>query len=324
MFRPSAVAALLSLAISTLTARAFACGPAGVFSGVRVAPSDGSVVPKNVPAVYAFIPYSYSGCSVGTVSLTQAPSTAIPLTPDVAAEPGVYFLPSELELGAEYIFGVEFSPGCTYPTPAPVSFEAGASQPLPTQTGKLEVIASGTGSVSWQEFSCGFSTRAAWVRLRLRPACDLVPFLPVTRFEAKANGKHWSSSGVGTTAHDIVVSTTVDLIYAACDGGEGPGATLSPGPVDISIRAHVIGSPSDDPAPAVIHVALHCDGDADTPPPNQPAGGLVDLDHACFSGADVPDLQAGGGCTYVSRRPSSPLLLVWLTVVGVIAVRRRR
>ncbi|GMV15313.1 MAG: hypothetical protein AMXMBFR56_35370 [Polyangiaceae bacterium] len=285
MLQRAAIVLLLASGLCATPTPARACGPGGA-TGASVAPRQGAVVPRNIPAIHAFPGWSYgTPCTAGTVTLSQAPSTPIALTPS-ATEPNVYLLAGPLVAGASY--AVENPSTCTWNVPSPVSFTAGDSRKLPLETGKLEIAASGFGYISWSSGSCSWGNQGPWVQLRLRPACDLVPFLPVTRFTTEVSGGAWATSGVGATvavANEHLESRTVGMVWSSCSSTEvGPPPTT--GKQQISVRAHIVGA-SIDPAPAELTFDFDCTQDAGSSSPPWPSPELVDVVGPCIADFDA-------------------------------------
>lgn len=270
------------LAVAAAPAPAHACGPGGWGAPGEVAPAHGTLVPANLPAIIVSPCWKSTGvCAVGDVQLTDTSKQPIPLTPS-PGDAAVLLLAQPLIPGSSYSLTHDGAPAG--------QFSATESSPLPTSTGALKIIASGHGPVGYAEYSCSWTSTAAWVRLQLTPACDLVPYLPVTRFSARIGGEahDWAKSKFGSlqAATNLSHTTkTVDLVWGSCD------TTLS-----YVVQAHLPGA-STQPAPASIQLSLDCPGDAATGTSPEPGPGTLNLAGACSTpdaGASA-DADAGSG-----------------------------
>ena len=279
--------AALAWGVVATPVRTKACGPMGTGTPPNAAPASGSVVPANIPAIAA-VPGTYSTlpCQVTWFELWDPQGTAVPTTPS-PGEPGVHLLGQALAQGQQHL--LRYEQLCSTPQPMPVTFEqsfsVGAPAALPTSTGTLTIAEQGDGPFVVSDGSCSWPGTSAWVRVRITPSCELVPFLPVVSFTAEVDGKPWASSRIGST--DSGTGRHVSLVYAACSAYPADNGTTTGSHV-LSIRAHVAGS-GVELQPATLPFTLSCSGSSD-----EPAGGdTLDLAGACAPDAGQAPADAG-------------------------------
>lgn len=300
-------ALLLALPVATRATTALACGPGSL--PPDSAPRQGTIVPANIPGIYVYPGYSYydEPCTLAGVELSKQPSGSVSLAQD-PKDPSVFAPLEALEVGAFYT--LSFSSTCSSTGPSAKTFQVAEARPPATRTGQLRVVATGLAEHTWADGSCSWNGLVAWAELRLRPSCDLEPFLPLTRFTLLADGKPWRISpvglkaGAGTEAPPV---ESVDLAFAAC--ALSPLA-LSPGKTELELRAHVSGTDVD-PEPAKLTIELDC-ADADAATLNVPKAkpDFIDLSSGCISDFDAsdPELDAGleDGAASDAEAPGAP------------------
>lgn len=325
---------------------------------VRV-PKAGSTIPSNAPAVgvqlTVFSDVSIDGGiehpqTTTTPFSLRGPDGGLVMGPRVEPDLGV-FVTTTLVEGA-WAMRLDDSSPCF----AESGFSVGPPSPVPTVAGTVSLV-----ETFW--FPPAFSGCTGpypahqMARLRIEASPEMVPWLPVVRWEVLVDGANVTTSGFGRVSDEPFDSTpnalfrTFNSIAVQCgdtldggtpDGGAsgGPDARyLRPGLHEVKVLARILGVSA--PIPTnTLQVNLLC-----TPPPEEDAGtdagSMVMEDAGTDAGSTLtedagsaPAVDAGSvadagtttgppanGCSTVTGLEFFAFLLVWLRRRALIRPR---
>ncbi len=220
------------------------------------------MVPANVPALVLYEFGNFGGSDDGGARprlTTEDGGSAVPV---LSVEGHLLRLGSPLEPNSDYVLHFD---ALTADSPGRVATQrrirTGGSAPLPQAAGTLSVgeVSAGEEEVTRDNGSCSNNVEMAFAKLGFAPSEELKPFLPLTRFELKVDGKTWATTGPwpapgygvvspdGTIedSHGVYYETgdRIDRVFAACEPRSGSTSLqgTTPGKHRATLVAYLAG-----------------------------------------------------------------------------------
>ncbi len=210
-----------------------------------------------------------------TLTADGGASRALPALVDDAGLFSGWAIPGGLQTGESYLLELEAG-GCLArdgggARPTRRGFRAGPVTPFPESLGTVTASQAEIRDAWTQGGStCSYGQRSAIISLQVAPTAELVPFLPVTRWELFVDGKSWVQAGYGEVSADGTVfhpkvnapgnysppedDRRLDSVYAPCEPVAGG---LAPGEHSLQLVAHVAGRPRIEGS--TLTVNMNCD-----------------------------------------------------------------
>ncbi|MDP2270980.1 MAG: hypothetical protein Q8K32_09635 [Archangium sp.] len=300
---------------------------------VRV-PKAGSTIPSNAPAVgvqlTVFSDVSIDGGiehpqTTTTPFSLRGPDGGLVMGPRVESALGV-FVATTLVEGA-WSMSLDDSSPCF----AGSGFAVGPPAPLPAVAGTVSLVETLWFPSAYSGCTGPYPDQQI-ARLRIEASPEMVPWLPLVRWEVLVDGSNVTTSGFGRVSDEPFDPTpnalfrTFNSIAVQCgealDGGTADGGPagvpdaryLRPGLHEVKVLARILGVSA--PIPTnTLQVNLVC-----TPPPAEDAGTIATEDAGSTPTVDAGSVADGGstagpppsGCSAVTGLELFALLLVWM------------
>lgn len=309
---------LLVVAVALTARAAWPCSGYSCQSGVQPVPKDGAVIPANAPAVgIQSIIFSDASADGGTTTWGAALSVSVSsgstsLTgPSLPSPVGFFISVPPMPVGSTWVL----EPGGCEPRS---TFTVGPPAALPTVSAGVDLL-----ETQYQPFdssSCGASPPKQVARLRITATPQMVPWLPLARWELEVDGRNVTTARFGTVGAEPFAPELrsgpaflpFNTFGAECFGpSPWSSSTLQPGLHAVRVLARIEGLL--EPIPSnTVSVQLDCP--PGTPEP-QPDGGAAQP----RSDGGVAAAAPRSGCAVA---PGSALVALLLPVA--LTLRRRR
>lgn len=288
-----------------------ACSPPPCWHGSFL-PANGTI-PANAPALLWRPTQGQNPVDVKLTNVGTGAKIAVEIVDDPAGKALVPVHP--LVPGTTYRLAE--TTACDTAAPISVTFTAGPAAPLPTSVGttKLESATHGDITISTARGSCTVTVEAERATFTLEHSADVTPWKDLLIYQTIVDDRLWVAGGSINETIDVGGSWRGrgrDEVYRVCVDNQGEGRGLDEGAHRIAFHARLPGTTTD-LAASTATIDTSC---ARAPsPPSDPGSTRSDS-------RDPSKPSTSGGCCSASATTSSNV--VWITLVGVLLMRRRR